>query len=262
MTGIELADGALVAADRVLSAADGRFTHSVLLGEAEGEMNARFDPERLSDQPVQVNLGVADDWSSITGPLTYLLPDAPSAAGRPQTRLTVHNKYFDPRAAPVGKSALTVFLDSDYSFWKELQPSAHVLGAAGDEEIRIPADPPPARSSRYGTEKKRCADMVIEIIGRHRPGFRDRVEVIDVSTPLTRERYTGNWRGAMQARRPDAGAVKALLQGSPRYDHRSLRGFYAAGQWVESWGGVTTASLSGRNAVRMMCRRDGVRFVT
>jgi len=43
--------------------------------------HARFDPSRVSDQPVQVNLGVTEDWSA-SGALTYLLPDAPAAAGR------------------------------------------------------------------------------------------------------------------------------------------------------------------------------------
>jgi hypothetical protein len=64
----------------------------------------------------------------------------------------------------------------------------------------------------------------------------------------------------MQAFRPDAGMVKALLQGGPRYDEPRLAGFYAAGQWVEAWGGVTTAAQSGRNAVRALCSKDGARF--
>jgi phytoene dehydrogenase-like protein len=232
--GVGLAGGEVVAADRVLSAADGRFTRTVLLGEEDG---ARFDPRRVSDQPVQVNLGVAEDWSA-TGALTYLLPDAPSAAGRPQRRVTVQNKHYDPQAAPPGKSALTVFLESDYAFWKPL------------------ADDRPA----YEAEKRRCADLVIEAIGRRRQGFAGSVEVVDVSTPLTRERYTGNWLGAMQARRPDSSMIRALLQGSPRYDEPSLAGFYSAGQWVESWGGITTAAQSGRNAVRALCKKDGARF--
>ena len=101
---------------------------------------------------------------------------------------------------------------------------------------------------------------MIEAVGRHRPGFAETVEVVDVSTPLTRERYTGNWLGAMQAFRPDAGIVKALLQGGPRYDEPGLAGFYSAGQWVESWGGITTAAQSGRNAVRALCKKDGARF--
>ena len=234
VSGVELAGGEVVAADRVLSAADGRYTRTVLLGEEDG---ARFDPRRVSDQPVQVNLGVTEDWSS-SGALTYLLPDAPVAGGRRQRRVTVHNKHYDAHAAPPGKSALTVFLESDYSFWKALE----------------------AGRPAYEAEKRRCAELVIEAIGRHRPGFAKTVEVIDVSTPLTRERYTGNWLGAMQARRPDASMVKTLLQGSPRYDHPGLVGFYMAGQWVESWGGITTAAQSGRNAVRALCRKDGARF--
>jgi phytoene dehydrogenase-like protein len=232
--GVRLAGGETVVADRVLSAADGRFTRTVLLGEDD---DARFDPRRVSDQPVQVNLGVAEDWSA-SGALTYLLPDTPAAGGRPQHRVTVHNKHYDPEAAPPGKSALTVFLESDYFFWKPLA-----------------ADRP-----AYEAEKRRCAELVIEAVGRHRPGFAETVEVVDVSTPLTRERYTGNWLGAMQAFRPDAGIVKALLRGAPSYDEPGLTGFYAAGQWVESWGGITTAAQSGRNAVRALCKNDGTRI--
>jgi hypothetical protein len=54
--------------------------------------------------------------------------------------------------------------------------------------------------------------------------------------------------------------IRTLLQGSPRYDEPGLAGFYSAGQWVESWGGITTAAQSGRNAVRALCKNDGTRF--
>jgi len=236
VTGVRLATDEVVAAERVLSAADGRFTHGALLGEPEREVDALYDSRRLSDQPVQVNLGVAHDWTS--GAVTYQLPGRPSVAGRRQSRLTVHSKHYDPDAAPPGKSALTAFLESEYGFWHELA-----------------ADRP-----AYEAEKRRCADLVIAAVERHQPGCAAAVEVVDVSTPLTRERYTGNWMGAMQARRPDASMVKSLLQGGPRYDHPGLDGFFMAGQWVESWGGITTAAQSGRNAVRALCKKDSVRF--
>jgi phytoene dehydrogenase-like protein len=236
VTGVRLATDEVVAAERVLSAADGRFTHGVLLGEPEREVEAIYDSRHLSDQPVQVNLGVARDWTS--GAVTYQLPGRPSVAGRRQSRLTVHSKHYDPDAAPPGKSALTAFLESEYGFWQALA-----------------ADRP-----SYEGEKRRCADLVIATVERHQPGLADAVEVVDVSTPLTRERYTGNWMGAMQARRPDAGIVTSLLRGSPRHDHPHLAGFFMAGQWVESWGGITTAAQSGRNAVRALCKKDGVRF--
>jgi phytoene dehydrogenase-like protein len=233
VTGVVLEGGEVVGADRVLSAADGQFTRTVLLGEPD---DGRFGLSHLSDQPVQVNLGVDEVWD---GPArTYLLPARPRAAGRRQSRITVHHKHHDQQAAPPGKSALTVFLESGYPFWQ---------GLAADR---------PA----YEAEKQRCAEFAINEIERRRPGFASHVEVVDVSTPLTRERYTGNRMGAMQARRPDAGVMRALLRGAPRYDHPGLHGFWMAGQWVESWGGITTAAQSGYKAVRAMCRRDGMRF--
>ena len=233
VSGVVLEDGAEIPAGRVLSAADGHFTRTVLLGEPD---DGRFALHLLSDQPVQVNLGVDEVWD---GPaVTYLLPARPSVAGRRQSRITVHNKHHDPLAAPEGKSALTVFLDSDYPFWRAI------------------ADDGPEHTA----EKRRCAEFVIGEIERRRPGFASRVVVADVATPLTRERYTGNHLGAMQARRPGAGVTKALLTGGPRYDHPGLDGFWMAGQWVESWGGITTAALSGRQAVRALCYRDGVAF--
>jgi phytoene dehydrogenase-like protein len=237
VAGVRLATGEEIAADRVLSAADGRFTHEVLLGEPEWEVGRLFDEHRLSDQPVQVNIGLAGEWPE-RGAVTLLLPGRPEVAGRRQSRVTVHGKHYDPEAAPPGKSALTVFLESEYGYWRR---------AAADRQA-------------YAAEKQACADLVIDALERHVPGSADATEVVDVSTPVTRERYTGNWMGAMQARRPDSSLIGALLQRGPRYDHPALEGFWMAGQWVESWGGITTAAQSGRNAVRALCREDGARF--
>jgi phytoene dehydrogenase-like protein len=236
VTGVRLADGEEVTADRVLSAVDGRFTRSVLLGEPEWEVGKRYNPARVSDQPVQVNLGVAKAWDS--GAVTLTLPERPDVAGRRQSRVTLHTKHYDPEAAPAGKSAITAFLESSYDHWRPL---------AADREA-------------YAAEKRACADLVVAALERELPGAGEAVEVVDISTPLTRERYTGNWLGAMQARRPDSSLVGALLQRGPRYDHPELDGFWMAGQWVESWGGITTAAQSGRNAVRALCRKDGARF--
>ena len=80
--GVILADGSQVFADRVLSAADGRFSQSLLLGKEEGDTVQSFAPEEVSDQPVQVNLGVDEDFSVEDGPVTYALADSVNAAGR------------------------------------------------------------------------------------------------------------------------------------------------------------------------------------
>lgn len=237
VTGVRLSGGDHVAADRVLSAVDGRFTHAVLLGEPGSKVDGSYDARRISDQPVQVNLGVALDWPEHRA-VTVMLPGRPRAAGRRQARITVHARHGDPAAAAQGKTSITAFLESEYGFWKSLA-----------------ADRP-----AYDAAKRVCAALVIATADGLRPGAAEAVDVVDVSTPLTRERYTGNWMGAMQARRPDSRVVGALLRRGPRYDYPGLDGFFMAGQWVESWGGITTAAQSGRNAVRALCRKDGVRF--
>lgn len=238
--GVVLADGEKLLAGRIISAADGRFTRSLLPDSSASDLARDFKPEDLSDQPAQVNLGVCADFSGIDGPMTYILSQPFTAAGREHQRITMHNKYYDNEAAPVGKSAITVFLDSDYGWWQKF------------------ADQP----ERYQEEKQHCAQCVIDAIEQTHPGFRDQVEVVDVSTPLTRERYTGNWMGAMQARKPSANMIQALLQGAPSYAVKGVEGMYVAGQWAEAWGGITTAAQSGRKAVQAVCKQDGIAFTT
>jgi hypothetical protein len=68
--------------------------------------------------------------------------------------------------------------------------------------------------------------------------------------------------GTMQAHKPNSNMIKALTQGkgNPRYAYPGIAGLYMAGQWVEAWGGITTAAQSGRKAIRAMCKDDGIPF--
>jgi phytoene dehydrogenase-like protein len=49
---------------------------------------------------------------------------------------------------------------------------------------------------RYTAEKERIAKDVIAGLEQRFPGISAQVEMRDVATPVTWERYTGNWRGA------------------------------------------------------------------
>jgi len=79
---VTLADGTQLNAERVLSAADRRFTLSLLPGTTTEDLARAFKPGDLSDQLAQVNLGVAQDFSSQDGPMTSILPEPFEAAGR------------------------------------------------------------------------------------------------------------------------------------------------------------------------------------
>jgi len=81
---------------------------------------------------------------------------------------------FDPTMAPPGKTVLSVWCEADYVFWKRLRTQADAYEAA----------------------KERVADQIIGALNARYPGLRSKVETVDVATPITYERYTGNWRGA------------------------------------------------------------------
>jgi phytoene dehydrogenase-like protein len=109
---------------------------------------------------------------------------------------------------------------ADYTYWKNLRE---------DRE-------------RYQAEKERIADQVIALLDQCYPGLASQVEMRDVATPTTWERYTGNWQGSME------GWQMTRKTFPPFHMSKTLpglKGFYMAGQWVEPGG--ATAAVSGRN---------------
>jgi phytoene dehydrogenase-like protein len=143
---------------------------------------------------------------------------------------------FDPTLAPPGKTVVKVLFPADYSYWKSL----------GQDR------------ARYEREKEKIADQIIALLDQRYPGLAGQVEMRDVASPLTWERYTGNWQGSME------GWLMTRETFPPFRMSKTLPGlqnFYMAGQWVEPGGGVPTAALSGRNVIQLLCARERGRFV-
>lgn len=89
-------------------------------------------------------------------------------------------------------------------------------------------------------------------------GIADAVEMVDVATPVTWERYTGNWRGAYEGWMMDEDSFTSSMKKSlPGLDR-----FYMAGQWVNPGGGIPTAIMSGNHTIQLICKQDGRRFVS
>ena len=85
--------------------------------------------------------------------------------------------------------------------------------------------------------------------------------MVDVATPLTFERYTGNWQGSFEGwliTPQNAHTMsKPMRQTLP-----GLAGFHMCGQWVEPGGGLPTGVMSARRLVKALCKEDGEKFVT
>jgi phytoene dehydrogenase-like protein len=169
--------------------------------------------------------------------LTYFLERPVTILGKEHDRLDVEIFNFDPTMAPEGKCVVKILLDASYERWKALRD---------DRE-------------RYQAEKQQVAEQIMDQLEPRFPGLKEQTEVVDVATPVTVERYTGNWRGAQAWLAPDAGVMEPLMGRSSTLP--GLESFHMVGQWVSTIG-ISTAAIGGRKLIKKICKRDGRRFST
>jgi phytoene dehydrogenase-like protein len=251
--GLELEDGTQVweREGDIVSAADAHLTIFNLLESRyiDDHIKAWFEQVPVIQSPLQITIGV--DWPLENAPTAIggiLFPPAePFILYGQEVKLIGANVFnFDPTAAPQGKAVIKVELWGNYDFWKKLSET--------------PDD--------YEAEKDRITQQVVQVLDQRFPGLSDHVEMVDIATPLTFERYTANWLGSSQGWVPTAqsmGWVREAAQEGRWPASRTLPGlsnFYMAGQWLEPFGGVPTAALSGRGLIEMLCARDGKTFIT
>jgi phytoene dehydrogenase-like protein len=240
VTSVRLLDGTVIEADCVISACDLRAT---LFGLLDGK---RIDPVQrelldsgtLIPPMLQVSFGVGMDLSGDPPAMSesFRLPAPVDIGGKKVEWFNVKNYSFDPSTAPTGKTTLVSMLPADWPHWEKLK-----------------GDP-----AAYKAEKERVAQVCIDALETRYPGIRGKVEMTDVATPLTYERYTGNWQGAY---------MTYILTPEFRRKHRfvpktvpGLDGFYAASMWTNPPGGLPGAAAVGRTVVQLLCARDRKRF--
>ncbi len=242
--GVRLEDGREHLAGRVISAADGHTTLFSMLDQKGADEKSREPYEKwpLFPSLLFVSLGVNRSFENeprtISG-FTFRL-DRPVEIGdavRENLNVRIYNQ--DPTLAPEGKTAVTLMMPSDYDYWKKL---------AGDRKA-------------YERKKEEIVHTVTELLEQRFPGLSRQVEVTDVATPLTFERYTGNWKGSFEGwliTPQNAGVMmKPMRQTLP-----GLKNFYMCGQWVEPGGGLPTAIMSARRLLKTICREDRKKFTT
>ncbi|MCB5906980.1 phytoene desaturase family protein [Streptomyces pinistramenti] len=249
--GVELRNGKRFYADHVVSACDG---YTTIYGLLDGRYTGpRIDKlyEELLDRPGALFPAVVSAFVGIKGDLptgdahstTYLLSDEEAAElpGALQKSLVVQlrSRYSDG-FAPEGKSVVHCTYFSDFSYWKNLRGSDR---------------------KEYWAQKRRVADFVRSFLERRWPGTGERIDVVDIASPATTKRYTGNFDGSILAWKAfsDADDLAAKLVGKDRMRLPGLSGFSMAGQWV-GLGGLIRAASTGRFAAQYLCEELGLEF--
>jgi phytoene dehydrogenase-like protein len=237
--GVQLAGGETIKADWVISAADGHATIYEFLGGryVNEAIDKAYRTLEIFPSYLQVSLGVALDLHDQPHSVTRLLK-SPFAID-PETeikQISFRIFHFDPTFAPMGKTAITCFLPTrNFAYWTQLRND---------------------HPEKYRAEKHRVAESVIDVIEKRIPGLRAATEVVDVATPASIVRYTGNWKGSMEGWLPTPKTgFKPMSRTLP-----GLRKFMMVGQWVAPGGGLPSGLMTARPAIKAICKQDHVPF--
>ncbi len=165
---------------------------------------------------------------------TFTLPEPIHCGGLSYSVLGFNNYAEFPGYAPEGGTALTVFFGGDsYDYWKKAR-----------------------EEGRYEAEKQAVAEQVVHALCQRYPQAEGKIEVVDVATPLTYERYTGaskgSWMSVMGKGAVNMKSCPCMLE--------DMKGVYFAGHRTMQPGGLPVALVSGRNAAQMVCRQFDVVF--
>jgi ferredoxin-NADP reductase len=144
----------------------------------------------------------------------------------PDGNAVVAYNVVDPTVSPRGTASVVITQIAYADPWLKLSPSEYVEA------------------------KNRVAQKALTLAEKAAPNLRDHIEVIEVATPLTNMRYTGNPRGSIigfDENFTGSGFMHMPMRGP-------VEGLYFANAWVNIGGGFEPCIASGAMASREVLR--------
>ena len=240
--GLELNTGESFPADITISAADWNFTlfkalqgkfidKTILKLKSEEKLKVYYSVFMVS---LGVNANLENQSHFLRFPLSKPLV---SPDGTTYERMEVHINNYDPTLAPAGKTVISIsYYTKNSGYWIDLRQS---------------------NPDGYLTEKQKFASQMIDMADAKIGGLKEKIEVVDIATPATFERYTKNRKGSVQGWLPG----KNIIAQSPvKSELPGLKDFYFIGHWTIPGGGLPVAVKSARDAVQMICHSKRVPF--
>lgn len=238
--GVELADGKEVYGDHIVSCADGYATLKVMLED-------KFTPpvyENLFSNPKEyptatcsiVFLGVGTKINDGCRSVSVQRKEPVSISGITSEYVSILDYSYDKNFAPEGKTMMACYYNADYDYWNAIY---------NDKE-------------KYRAEKKKLEqDAITAVVARY-PEAEGKVEVTDVVTPMTYQRFCNAWRGSWMTWMKSSKDVPQYFSGVLP----GLENFIMAGMWTMPPGGLPGAAASGKFAAQRLCMQNGIEFKT
>jgi len=234
-TGVELKDGGVLKAGRVISAGDAINTFLNMVGEDSLPKGfvAGLKGWKQSESFFYVYLLVNMDLYKMGfdgSPIWYLRSDLDKRTfpmlGGDALGIGMPS-ILDPSLAPPGKGIVILGITASCTH----MAGCAVKDAEGEDGRKM-----------YKTVKEKIAQYLIDLADEAVPGLKENIVTKVVATPHTFERYTMNHKGASSGWSMAADAQHKLGIKTP------VKGLYLAGHWTMNPGGVPAAFVSGKMA--------------
>lgn len=233
-TGVQTKDGFLPA-DAVIVSQDFRQAVDTLFDvPISSKFVQTMKKNLVPEENTFICLGVKADLSHLPHTCIFPLEKPFECANNFYSHLRVNNYSRNKEAAPEGCTSVTsILIGESYDYWK-----------AAKED------------GTYKAKKDELAQRFIKELEAFVPEIKDNIEVIDVATPCTYERYCSSYHGSW---------MSVWCKGTPKmkYPHKlpEIQGCYFAGQRLQMPGGLPIAGYTGRMAVQHLCKDTETIFV-
>ena len=238
--GVKLANGQVIKGDAVVSCLDANYTLKKLLRDQYRlpSFEKRFANPKLNTSPscMLLSFSVRED-NNLPIPYSFETKSF-EVGGLSIDHVTVRSYSYDETFTRKGRTVMTVMVDQtnkQYPFWRELAKD------------RV----------KYNKYKNDVANEVVSRIEEHFPSLKGNIELLDVATPYTFNRYVNTSNGVYMS-------FFFMTKGG-LYSHRGtlkgLRDFYLSGQWLQGPGGLPIAMTQGKFAIQRICKKEKLSFV-
>lgn len=182
-----------------------------------------------------LGIGVKADMSNVPHKFMFKPSRPINCGGKQEEFLDICNYSLHPEYSPDGGTSLTSIIASNtYDWWAKAK-----------------------QDGRYNEEKQKLAQDVAAALEERFPQLVGAIEIIDVATPLTYERYTGSYKGSWMSGMNNTGASPMM---SIPVTCDNIKSMYFAGFRTQAPGGLPVALTSGRRAVQLACKQFDMVF--
>lgn len=235
-------NGELFSGDYFIAACDAKVLYEGLLNGdyPDPEFEKRFNnPE---DYPlasnIYVGIGYHDEIKDIPRTLKFNVDELGiKQNNKPVEFLQMTHYNYEPDFAPEGNTVITFAINQyepELEKWESL---------AKDKEA-------------YNQEKNKIGVAIISAMENRFPDMKDKLEVLDVATPQTYQRYCNAYKGAFMGFWP-------TIQGKELNHTGNINGLdntWLSGQWLQPPGGLPTALITGKDTIMRICKQEKLDF--